>query len=60
MGSEDFAFMLQRVPGCYVLIGNGGGESACMIHNPRYDFNDEIIPLGAAYWVNLAESLLTT
>lgn len=58
MGSEDFASMLERVPGCYVLIGNGGGESACMIHNPKYDFNDEVIPIGASYWVKLVESLL--
>ena len=41
------------------LIGNGGGNSACMIHNPNYDFNDEIIPVGPSYWVKLAQSLLT-
>lgn len=58
MGSEDFAFMLQRVPGCYILIGNGGGDAACMIHNPHYDFNDEIIPVGASYWVKLVETVL--
>jgi hippurate hydrolase len=56
MGSEDFAAMLEEVPGCYILIGNGGGEDACMVHNPRYDFNDAIIPNGAAYWVKLVET----
>ncbi|HEX6259450.1 MAG TPA: hypothetical protein VFZ51_02265 [Woeseiaceae bacterium] len=45
-------------PGCYILIGNGGGNSACMIHNPNCDFNDEITPVGAGDWVKLAESLL--
>ena len=58
MGSEDFAVMLEHVPGCYILIGNGGGESACMIHNPNYDFNDRIIPAGARYWTKLVETLL--
>jgi len=58
MGSEDFAFMLQAKPGCYILIGNGAGENACMVHNPRYDFNDDIITLGARYWVQLAQDLL--
>jgi hippurate hydrolase len=58
MGSEDFAAMLAHVPGCYILIGDGGGNSACMIHNPNCDFNDENDPVGAGYWVKLAESLL--
>lgn len=55
MGSEDFAFMLERVPGCYFLIGNGSGEShgACMVHNPGYDFNDDILSIGAQFWVTL-------
>ncbi|MEN9482579.1 MAG: hypothetical protein RJB37_459 [Pseudomonadota bacterium] len=66
-GSEDFAFMLERVPGSYLLIGNGLGEqggddspaaSACMVHNPGYDFNDANLPVGAAYWVRLAERFL--
>jgi hippurate hydrolase len=66
-GSEDFAFMLERVPGSYLLIGNGlggqGGEdspaqSACMVHNPDYDFNDANLAVGAAYWVRLAERFL--
>ena len=58
MGSEDFAFMLQARPGCYILIGNGAGEGACMVHNPHYDFNDYILTLGARYWVQLAQDLL--
>jgi len=58
MGSEDFAFMLQKKPGCYIWIGNGGSESGCLLHNPNYDFNDEILPLGAAYWVKLVENEL--
>nr|MBL8456204.1 amidohydrolase [Zoogloeaceae bacterium] len=58
MGAEDFAFFLQRKPGCYVWIGNGTSEGGCMLHNPRYDFNDEIIPIGAAYWVGLVHKLL--
>ncbi|MGP1683536.1 MAG: amidohydrolase, partial [Giesbergeria sp.] len=58
MGSEDFAFMLQAKAGCYVFIGNGPGESGCMLHNARYDFNDQILPLGASYWANLVEHIL--
>ncbi|HVL56574.1 MAG TPA: M20 aminoacylase family protein [Burkholderiaceae bacterium] len=58
MGGEDFAFMLQAKPGCYVFIGNGPGEGGCMLHNPRYDFNDAILPVGASYWVRLVETLL--
>ena len=59
MGSEDFAWMLQNKPGCYVWIGNGtGAEGGCMVHNPGYDFNDAILPTGAAYWVKLAETAL--
>jgi hippurate hydrolase len=60
-GSEDFAFMLERVPGCYLFIGNGadGEPGACMVHNPAYDFNDHNIAIGAAYWVALAQDLLT-
>ena len=62
-GSEDFAFMLERVPGSYVLIGNGTdsgpGEGGCMVHNPGYDFNDANIATGSAYWVLLAERFLT-
>jgi hippurate hydrolase len=58
MGAEDFAFMLQRKPGAYAWIGNGPGEGGCVLHNPRYDFNDDILPLGAAYWVTLVEQEL--
>ena len=58
-GSEDFAFFLEKVPGCYVFIGNGEGElGGCMVHNPGYDFNDRVLPTGASYWVRLAESYL--
>ena len=61
-GSEDFAFMLEQVPGSYLLIGNGdeasGGHGACMVHNPNYDFDDGNIAIGAAYWVKLTERFL--
>jgi hippurate hydrolase len=59
-GSEDFSFMLERVPGSYLLIGNGDGDSAgaCMVHNPGYDFNDANLPIGAAYWALLAQRFL--
>lgn len=58
MGSEDFAYMLLEKPGCYIWIGNGDGEGSCMIHNPGYDFNDDILPIGASYWSNLVAQLL--
>ena len=66
MGAEDFAFMLEKKPGCYVFIGNGEGDhrmpghgaGPCMLHNPSYDFNDALIPIGASYWVRLAEAWL--
>jgi amidohydrolase len=58
MGAEDFAFMLQVKPGAYAWIGNGPGEGGCMLHNPGYDFNDAILPLGATYWTRLAETFL--
>ena len=58
--SEDFSFMLERVPGCYLMIGNGDGEGGCMVHNPGYDFNDRNLPVGAAYWTRLAERFLAT
>ncbi|MDE3233650.1 MAG: amidohydrolase [Pseudomonadota bacterium] len=56
-GSEDFAFMLEKIPGSYLLIGNGDGESAgaCMVHNPGYDFNDDNIATGSDYWVHLTK-----
>ena len=67
MGSEDFAFMLQKIPGCYVFIGNGEGAhrtmghglGPCNLHNPSYDFNDELLPIGASYWVHLALAYLS-
>ena len=66
MGAEDFAFMLQAKPGAYCFIANGDGShremghggGPCMLHNPSYDFNDDLIPLGATYWVRLAEAWL--
>jgi amidohydrolase len=66
MGAEDFAYMLQAKPGAYAFIGNGDGVhremghggGPCTLHNPSYDFNDELIPLGATYWVRLAEAWL--
>jgi len=66
MGAEDFSFLLLEKPGCYFLIGNGdgshriGGHGAgpCMLHNPSYDFNDKLIPLGGSMWVRLAENWL--
>ncbi len=60
-GSEDFAFMLERVPGSYLFIGNGTGQEpgACMVHNPAYDFNDHNIATGSAYWIALVGELLS-
>jgi metal-dependent amidase/aminoacylase/carboxypeptidase family protein len=66
MGAEDFAFMLQAKPGAYAFIANGDGShrefghgmGPCTLHNPSYDFNDDLIPLGATYWVRLAEEWL--
>jgi hippurate hydrolase len=59
MGSEDFAWMLRAKPGAYMWIGNGtGSRGGCMVHNPGYDFNDAVLPIGAAYWVKLVETAL--
>lgn len=58
MGAEDFAYMLRKKPGCYVWLGNGPGTGGCTLHNPHYDFNDEILPLGVSYWVRLVEAVL--
>jgi amidohydrolase len=58
MAAEDFAYMLQVKPGCYVWLGNGPGTGGCSLHNPHYDFNDEILPLGISYWVKLVETVL--
>jgi len=68
MGAEDFSYYLQHRPGCYFVIGNGDGAhregghglGPCMLHNPSYDFNDDLIPLGATLWVRLAERWLAT
>ena len=59
MGAEDFAYMLQSRPGCYVWLGNGPGAGGCSLHNPHYDFNDAILPLGINYWVRLVETALS-
>jgi hippurate hydrolase len=67
MGAEDFAFMLLEKPGSYVFIANGDGEhresghaeGPCMLHNPSYDFNDDLLPLGATYWARLTEKYLS-
>ena len=59
MGSEDFAYMLEHRPGAYIRLGNGTGEDGgCNVHNPKYDFNDQALPIGAALWVHLAQSYL--
>jgi hippurate hydrolase len=66
MGAEDFSYYLLNKPGCYFLIGNGDGEhragghglGPCMLHNPSYDFNDDLIPLGGSMWVRMAEAWL--
>jgi amidohydrolase len=58
MASEDFSYMLERVPGAYIQIGNGDGEGGCEVHNPGYDFNDEALPYGAALFVRLVEKRL--
>ncbi|MFV0383307.1 M20 aminoacylase family protein [Paracoccus sp. (in: a-proteobacteria)] len=56
--SEDFAFMLEKVPGAYVMIGNGDGPEAAFVHTPKYDFNDALIPIGVTYWLNLVQAEL--
>jgi amidohydrolase len=59
MASEDFAFMLQEKPGCYLFLGNDGqGPGGCGLHNPGYDFNDDILSIGADFWIKLVESEL--
>ncbi|MBM3367030.1 MAG: amidohydrolase [Betaproteobacteria bacterium] len=58
MASEDFAYMLNEVPGCYINIGNGDGDGACEVHNPSYDFNDRAPPLGASFFARLVETRL--
>ena len=66
MGAEDFAFFLQEKPGCYIFLGNGDGDhrdgghglGPCVLHNGSYDFNDNLLPIGASFWVRLAETAL--
>src|SRR4029078_6461985 len=58
MASEDFSYMLEKVPGPFINIGNGGGEGGCEVHNPGYAFNDEIITLGATLWSRVVEKKL--
>ena len=58
MGGEDFSYMLQERPGAYVFLGQGGGPGGCFLHNPNFDFNDEVIPLGAGYLAALVEESL--
>lgn len=68
MGAEDFSYMLQAKPGVYCFISNGDGAhreighggGPCTLHNPSYDFNDDLIPLGGTYWVQLATRWLST
>ncbi len=67
MGAEDFSFFLEKVPGCYLFLGNGDGDhrlqsyhgmGPCQLHNPNYDFNDALLPVGASYWVKLVQAFL--
>jgi hippurate hydrolase len=66
MGAEDFAFFLQEKPGCYIFIGNGDGDhragghgmGPCVLHNGSYDFNDNLLPVGASFWTRLVEAAL--
>jgi hippurate hydrolase len=68
MGAEDFSYMLQVKPGAYIFLGNGEGDhralghgaGPCTLHNPSYDFNDELLPIGAAVWVTLAHRWLNS
>ena len=55
MGSEDFSFMLQKKPGAYFRLGQGGAEDGRLLHNPTFDFNDEVIPVGSAMFAALVE-----
>lgn len=57
MGAEDFSFMLEQRPGCYIWLGQAGGPSKAMVHNPGYDFNDAVLPVGASWFANLVETL---
>jgi len=58
MASEDFSYMLNERPGAYIMVGNGAGEGGCEVHNPAYDFNDQAIPYGAAFFATAVEKKL--
>ncbi|MCK5903448.1 MAG: amidohydrolase [Cocleimonas sp.] len=58
MGAEDFSYLLNACGGVYIWIGNGEGKGGCLLHNNHYDFNDDVLPLGASYWVALVKQLL--
>ncbi|GAC1346654.1 MAG: M20 aminoacylase family protein [Acetobacteraceae bacterium] len=58
MGGEDFSFMLNAKQGAYIMLGTGRGPNDAMVHHPKYDFNDNALPIGASYWATLAEQLL--
>ena len=58
MGSEDFAFMLEAKPGAYAFLGQAGPAGSCMVHGPHYDFNDDLLPIGASYWISLVRQML--
>ena len=55
MGGEDFSYMLEERPGAFIFVGNGDSAG---LHNPAYDFNDDVIPIGCSYWVRLVETAL--
>jgi len=64
-GAEDFSFYLEKVPGAYLFVGNGEGDhreasyhgmGPCQLHNPNYDFNDALLPIGSTYWVRLVQA----
>jgi len=58
MTAEDFAFMLEKKPGCYIWLGNGSSENGKNLHSPKYDFNDDILAIGISYWIELARSIM--
>ena len=58
MAAEDFSYMLRKKPGCYVWLSNGPETGGCTLHNPHYDFNDQILGIGVSYWVRLVETAL--
>jgi amidohydrolase len=58
MTAEDFAFMLEKKPGCYIWLGNGSSENGKNLHSPKYDFNDDILAIGIGYWIELARSIM--